>query len=39
MDRAKIVDEKNRVICLVIMITARIMVIKMSKMGYFCIFC
>ena len=34
-DRAKRVDEKNGVICLVIMFIPRGMVIKISKMAYF----
>ena len=33
------VDEKSGVICLVIMFTLRVMVIEMSKMIHFCIFC
>ena len=37
--RAHRVDEKNGVICLNIMFTLRVMVIKMSKMADFCIFC
>ena len=32
---AQRVDEKNGVICLVIMFTARVMTIKMSKMAHF----
>ena len=35
MDRAQREDEKNGVICLVIMFTPRVMVIKMSKMAHF----
>ena len=35
MDGAQTLDEKNGVICLVIMFTAKVMVIKMSKMAYF----
>ena len=38
MDRAQKVDEKNGVICLVIMFTPRVMVIKMSKMAHFLYF-
>ena len=38
-DRARLVDEKNGVIFLVIMFTIKVMVIKMSKMAHFCIFC
>ena len=34
-DRAERVDEKNVVICLVIMFTSRVMVNKMSKMAQF----
>ena len=37
MGRAYRVDEKNGVICLVIMFTFRVMVIEMSKMADFCI--
>ena len=37
-DRAQKVDEKIRVICLVIMFTTRVMVIKMSKMAHFLYF-
>ena len=33
--RAQRVDEKNGVICLVIMLSPRVTVIKMSKMAYF----
>ena len=33
MDRAQRVDEKNRVICVIIMFTPRVMVIKMSRMA------
>lgn len=32
-------DERNVVICLVIIFTPGVWVIKMSKMDYFCIFC
>ena len=35
MVRAQRLDEKNGVICLVIMFTARVMTIKMSKMAHF----
>ena len=35
MDRDQIVDEKNGVICLVIMFTARDMIIKTSRTVYF----
>ena len=35
MDRAQRVDEKNGVICLVIMFTSGVMVIKMSKIPNF----
>ena len=38
MNRAERVDEKNSVICLV-MFTHRVMVIKMSEMTHFCLFC
>ena len=38
MDRAQREDEKNGVICLVIMFTPRVMVIKMSKMANFLYF-
>ena len=34
-DRAQRVDEKNGVICQVIMFTPRVMEIKMSKMAHF----
>ena len=34
MDRAVRPDEKKAIICLVIMFTPRVMVIKMSKMGH-----
>ena len=34
-DRAQRRDEKNGVICLVIMFTSKVIVIKMSKMAYF----
>ena len=37
-DRAQTADGKNRAICLVIMFTPWVMVIKMSKMAHFCIF-
>ena len=36
MDRAQRVDEKNGIICLVIMFTPRVTVIKMSTMTHFC---
>ena len=39
MDRAQKVDEKNRVIGLVIMFTARAMIIKISKRARFLYFC
>ena len=38
MERAQRVDEKNRVICLVIMFTARVMIIKISKTAHFLYF-
>ena len=38
MDRAERVDEKNGVICLVIMFTPGVMVIKISKMTHFLYF-
>ena len=37
-DRAQIGDEKNEVICLVIMFTSKVIVIKMSKMADFLYF-
>ena len=37
-DRAQRADEKNGVICLVIMFTPGVMVIKMSKIAHFCTF-
>ena len=37
-DKAQRVDEKNGVICLVIMFTPGVMVIKMSKMAHFLYF-
>ena len=37
-DRAQIGDEKNGVICLVIMFTSKVIVIKMSKMADFLYF-
>ena len=37
-DKAKRVDEKNVLICLVIMFTSRVMVIKMSSNGSFLYF-
>ena len=36
--RTQRVDEKNGVICLVIMSTSRVIVVKMSKTAHFCIF-
>ena len=33
-DRAQIVDEENRITCLVIMFTPWVMVIEMSEMAY-----
>ena len=38
MDRAQRVDEKNGVVCLIIMFTHRVMVIKMSKNGSLFVF-
>ena len=38
MDEAQRVDEKNGVICLVVMFTPRVMVIKMSKITHFLYF-
>ena len=38
MDKARRVDEKNGVICLVIMFTPGVMVIRMSKMAHFLYF-
>ena len=38
MNRAQKEDEKNRVTCLFIMFTSRVMVIKMSKMPHFLYF-
>ena len=38
MNRAQRVDTKNGVICLVILLTSRVMVIKMSKMAHFLYF-
>ena len=38
MDRAQRIDEKNGVICLVIMFTPRVMVIKISKVADFLYF-
>ena len=38
MDSAQRVDEKNGAICLVIIFTPRVMVIKMSKMAHFLYF-
>ena len=38
MDRAQRVDEKNGVICLVIMFTSRVMIIRMSKVSNFLYF-
>ena len=38
-DRAQIEDGKNMVICLFIMFTPQVIIIKISKMAHFCIFC
>ena len=38
MHRAQKVDLKNELICLVIMLTSKVMVIKMSKMALFLYF-
>ena len=38
MDRAQRVDEKNGVICLFIILTSRVIVIKISKMVHFLYF-
>ena len=38
MDEAQRKDEKNGVICLVVMFTPRVMVIKMSKITHFLYF-
>ena len=38
MDRAQRVDAENMVICLVIMFTPGVMVVKMSKMAHFLYF-
>ena len=38
-DRAQKVNEKNAVICLLIMFTPQFMVIKRSKIAFFGIFC
>ena len=38
MDKIQRVDEKNGVICLVVMFTPRVMVIEMSKMAHFLYF-
>ena len=38
MDRAQRVDEENGVICLVIMFTSRVMIIRMSKVSNFLYF-
>ena len=35
MDRAQRVDKKNGIICVVIMLSPRVMVIKMLKMAHF----
>ena len=35
MDRAQNTDEKNRIICLVIMFTPRVIVLKMSEIANF----
>ena len=37
--RVQRVDEKREVICLVIMLTPKVMVVKMLKMAHFCTFC
>ena len=39
MDKTQRVDEKNGLICLVVMFTFKVTVIKMSQMAHFCIFC
>ena len=39
MDRAQKADEKNEIICLVIMLTLGVIFIKMSQWLIFCIFC
>ena len=39
MDRAHRIYEKNGVTCLAVMFAPGVMVIKMSKMAHFCIFC
>ena len=39
MDRAQRVGAKKGIIFLFIMFTPRVMVIKMSKLAYICIFC
>ena len=38
-DKAQRADEKNGVICLAVMFTPRVMVIRMSKIAHFCVFC
>ena len=38
VDRAHRVNEKNGVICLVVIFSRRVAVIKMSKIAHFCIF-
>ena len=38
-DRTRRAGEKNEVICLVTIFTPKVMVIKMSNMVHFCIFC
>ena len=38
MERAQRADEENRVICLVIMFTTRVMIIKISKRAHFLYF-
>ena len=38
-ERTRRAGEKNEVICIVTIFTPKVMVIKMSKMVHFCIFC
>ena len=38
MERAQRLDEKNVALCLVVMFTPRVMVVKMSKLAYFLFF-
>ena len=38
-ERPQSADEKNWVICLVIMFTLTVIIIKMSQMAHICIFC